>query len=125
MVTEKDLRFVEFLLEQTKAGKVDWQVREREDQFLTFFNRGDDTITVGKEARNNEAVFWLTFQGRSGREALRISSDESRTLAELWFFAKRNAFGVDAALDDIMGREAASHRPEEGKGKIGDEDIPF
>lgn len=104
MATEKDLRFVEFLFEQTQAGKLGWEVTANEDQFVVSV-KGKYKVTVDREWNDDgeRYVFVLTLFDVSNRELLRLYASDSHFVPELFLLAKRNALNIDSKLDEIMG----------------------
>jgi hypothetical protein len=124
MATEKDLKFVEFVLEQTKAGKIHWEVTADENKFVVSF-KGKYKVTVDRYYDDDDDVyrFWMTLFDDSDRELLKIYAGDSPLVSQLFFLAKRNALNIDTALDEIMGDEAGSSSG--AGGQIKDDEIPF
>jgi hypothetical protein len=104
MATEKDRAFVEFILEQTKAGKLKWEVTADESKFTVSF-KGKYRVTVDRyyDEDHNTYRFWLTLFDASDRELLRVTAGDSPLVTELFFLAQRNSLNVDSAIDEIMG----------------------
>jgi len=124
MATEKDLKFVEFLLGQTTTGKLHWEVTADENQFVVSF-KGKYKVTVdrGYDHDADENIYFLSLFDESDRELLKLYGGDSPSLFKLFSLAKRNALNIDTALDEIMGDETDdSSGPSD---QIKDGDIPF
>jgi hypothetical protein len=99
MATEKDLAFIRFLVEGTKAQTIHWEPTAEPDQYLTSF-KGKYSVTID-EARG---AYWLTMLSQDNIQMLEIKHHEAPAdLQELYLLAQREANNVDAAIDDIMG----------------------
>ncbi|MFZ0770127.1 MAG: hypothetical protein WCA49_01410 [Candidatus Sulfotelmatobacter sp.] len=122
MATEKDLNFVEFVLQQTADDKIQWE-STADPQKFTVSLKGKYKVTIDRGSDNNDNFYhWLTLLDESDRELLTVYGRESHSVARLFDLAKRNSLNVDQALDEIMSGE-----PEGGgsPAPITDKDIPF
>ena len=124
MANQKDLKFVEFILEETEAGKIEWENTADEDKFVASL-RGKYKVTVDREFEEDGEIyhFWLTLLDDSDRELLKIYDSASPLVTTLFYLAQRKSLNVDAVLDEIMSGDE-DDTPRSGT-KITDEDIPF
>ena len=99
MATAKDILLVKFLLEETEAGRVKWEFTATEDEFVTAL-KGKYKMIVARIGQ-----CYLRMEDRDEKLLLSISSEEYGQVEELFYLARRMAFNVDAAIDDILGRE--------------------
>lgn len=116
MATEKDRNFVNFLMEQTHAGKVKWEPTASRDEYAAGVKGKYKVIITQMDLRegyDSVEVEKLILRDVDDRALIEITSREWNGVSDLYELARRNALNVDAALDEIMGDAT------------GDEDIPF
>lgn len=97
MVTEKDMQFVQFLLDSSQNGKLQWQPSAEQDQFTTTLQQ-KYTITITKSF----AVVTLVLADNTGQELLSVNHMQLPQVDELYEFVRRQALDVDSVLDQIM-----------------------
>jgi hypothetical protein len=105
MATEKDRNFVEFLLEQSRAGRVSWEATAAPNEFAAAV-RGQYKVVADQqdvsEGFNANVVERLVLRNIDDQVLIEITSREWAAVRDLYEVARRNALNVDAALDDIM-----------------------
>jgi hypothetical protein len=115
MATEKDRNFVDFLLEQTRAGNVKWEATATSNEFAAGV-RGKYKAVVDQqdisEGFNTNIVERLVLRDVDDRILIEVTNREWGSVRDLYELARRNALNVDAALDEIMGG-------------AGNDDLPF
>ncbi len=96
MPTEKDAQLIQYLLTATRDGKIRWEATATTDQFAAGF-KGKFKIILDKLGSR----CYLKMADTSDRELLSVSSEDMYEVAVLFDFARRVAFDVDAAIDEI------------------------
>ena len=97
MVTAKDILLVKFLTEATETGRIKWEFTAEENQFVTAL-KGKYKILLTKLG-----PCYMRMVDKDGKELLAISSDDYGQVADLYELARRVAFSVDDAIDEIVG----------------------
>ncbi len=97
MMTAKDRELLVFLAKGTDAGQIRWEFTAEENQFVTAL-KGKYKIIVTKLG----SVCYLRMTDMDDRDFLSIDSEEYDPLVDLFEQARRVAFNVDAAIDDIL-----------------------
>jgi hypothetical protein len=97
MATQKDLELVQFLINGTASGQIQWQAAAETDQFVTAL-RGKYSVRIGKVGN----LFYLNMKDSDDRELLSVSSEESYDVELLFDSSRRAALKVDEAIDDIL-----------------------
>lgn len=102
MITEKDSKLLDYLLENTAAGKIRWQPTASDDQFTASFKgKYNVVITSGR------SDYYLRMEDDAEREMLAISNEEDdrNRVHDIFQAARRIALDVDAAIDEITRGE--------------------
>ncbi len=100
MATTKDIQLIDHLLERTLAGQIDWQPTANQNQFTASF-KGKYSLSVHQAPESYNC--WLTMDDADGRRMHRITDHEYSRVDELYDAARRRAYKVDEAIDDILG----------------------
>ncbi len=116
-MTEKDIRFLEFVVEQTRLDKIRWEITADPTKFVASL-RGKFKITIDRSVDEDDHFqHFLTLLDDADRELLVLWGHDNPKVHRLFDLARRNSLSVDKVLDEIMGGEEI--------GEIKDEDIPF
>lgn len=110
---------IESLIRGAESGRLQWQATAAENEFTAAF-KGKYALTV---SRHSQGDLFVMFDD-SGREMLRIHSDEDPDVERLFEAAQRSTLNVDAAIREIvdeLGPPAAGRSGSE----ISEDDIPF
>lgn len=122
MATEKDIHFLDFLVQETRDGRLKWEPTAEENAFTVSF-KGKYTATVWTRTTNSGPFYRLLLIDDSDRELLRLTNRDLEQVETLYQLAQRIALNVDSAIDEIMGLgnpQNPGPRP-----TVTDEDIPF
>src|SRR5579862_912189 len=97
MPTDKDIQFVQFLLDSTRSGKIQWQPSAEQDQFTTTLKQ---KYTAYVTKRGIAVTLLLTDS--AGQELVAVDSLTYPPVEGLFEFVRREALDVDSVLDQIM-----------------------
>jgi hypothetical protein len=90
---------LEYLVENTQNGKLRWEPTARALEFTTAL-RGKYSAVV---QRDNQGTDRLRLENSDGEVMLSIHESQSDYVEALWELARRNAYSVDTAIDEILG----------------------
>jgi hypothetical protein len=102
MITEKDSRFLDYLLNATDEGKIRWQPTAADDQFTASLKGKYNVVTgTGRGGR------WLRMSNDREQVMLFISNDDdpASRIEAIFDAARRDALDVDTAIDEIIQDE--------------------
>ena len=110
MSREKTVELIKKLNEKTTAGELGWQESERPDVFQASFARY--SVRIGYSQIAGDEDYWLAIANLSGDVIESVTSSELSlsgemqgaymTMREIYNLARRQVFGVDGAIDDIL-----------------------
>lgn len=102
MISQKDAQFLEYLSAATDAGKISWQPTAGEDQYTAAL-KGKYIVVAGAGRQGR----WVKMTNVDNQTMLFISDDDDPggRVDEVFNRARRAAFQVDAAIDDIVSGE--------------------
>lgn len=108
MIESKIVRIIQGVVRQTNAGKIDWDVTEREDVFQASFPNYSIRLSYTESAMGVD--YWLTVLNDEGVVIESVSDVDVRDeldgaykiMERLYANARRVALGVDKALDDLL-----------------------
>jgi hypothetical protein len=119
MPTEKDMQFLQFVYDNTRLGKLNWEGTADPTKFVVSL-KGKYKVTVDRgDDERGGYKYWMTLFDESERELVNISVPQT-LVGELYNLAHRNSLNIDATLDEIM-ESGLDDAPR----KITDDDIPF
>jgi hypothetical protein len=125
MPTEKDNQFVQFVVDNTKSGKLRWEITADPTKFVASF-KGKYKVTIDRgETHDGEPYHWMTLLDDAERELTQVYGRQNRLVAELFDLARRNSLNVDKAIDEIMGDGLGDDPAKSPGSPVTDEDIPF
>lgn len=105
MIEKKMIQLIGSLLEQTESGQIHWEAAFRENWFQVSF--GKYTVQVGE--RPEVYVLKLfniddhLLEEMESDALLRQDTNAANKLSRLYVEARRQALGVESALDEILG----------------------
>lgn len=99
------------LVEGAESGRLLWEPGARANEFIAGY-KGKYTLVVRRHQEGDS----FAMSDESGREMLRVSSDEDEDVGRLFEAAQRSTLKVDAAIREIVADFGPAH---EG------DDIPF
>src|SRR5712692_10045836 len=97
MVTDKELKLVDQLLDKTRRRNITWEPTAKNDEFLSTLG-GRVSFVVGVW-RDTEI---LTMRDELDRVLLTVESDSIPQVSELYAEARRLALKVDESLDSVL-----------------------
>ena len=97
MVTDKEIRLVDQLLDKTRKRTITWEPTAKNDEFISTLG-GRVSFTVGAW-RDTET---LTMRDELDRVLLSVESDAIPQVSELYAEARRVALKVDESLDSVL-----------------------
>ncbi|WP_458718197.1 hypothetical protein [Pseudomonas gregormendelii] len=108
MSESKIVRLIQGVVRQTNAGKIDWEVTEREEVFQASFT--NYSIRLSQTEADMGVDYWLTIINNEGLVIESVSDVQIREeldgayriMESLYANARRVALGVDKALDDLL-----------------------
>jgi hypothetical protein len=112
MATEKDIALVQFILDSTKNGKIQWESTALDYEFTTTF-KGKYKAMLERGPSNH---CHLSLYNEADEYLLSVSDSEFYPVADLYEMVRRKALNVDSVIDEILGSPPT---------KISDDDIPF
>jgi len=123
MITPKDRDLVDFLMSATEQGTLRWEATADPHRF-TVALRGEYSADI---VLNPNGPDYLELRDAEGDVILGINQGEYQRMASLFQLARRSAYNVDKAIDEILGLKPAEEEADKPKGgsPITDEDIPF
>ena len=84
-------------------GKYNWSMTHPEDNYFLFFYPADSGYTLKQLAKINDPDEWEQLP-MVRYDAAEIGTREAKeTFAELYLLVKEMVYGVNDALDDIIG----------------------
>jgi hypothetical protein len=98
--TQKDIEFVKFLFESTKAGKLQWQPTAKQNEFTATLQGKYRAFTSSIGSYPD-----LELLDDSDQTLLKLSTIEIEEVGQLYEFVRRKALNVDSVLDDLMRGE--------------------
>ena len=96
-ITEKDGALLAFLIQETADNELRWKPTANSNEFTTTL-RGKYIVTVRRFQKDR-----LYLENSDGETMLSISEDDTARVEELYELARRQAFKVDEAIDEILG----------------------
>lgn len=102
-----------------ESGRLRWQPTAAKNEFTAAF-KGKYALTVSRHSQGD----LFTMFDDSGREMLRINSDEDSDVERLFEAAQRSTLNVDAAIREIVN-ELGPPQANPGGPEITDDDVPF
>jgi hypothetical protein len=124
MPTEKDTEFLQFIVDNTKTGKLRWEITADPTKFVASF-KGKYKVTIDQgEDDDGESYCWMTLMNDSERELTKIYGRRHGLVVDLFDLARRNSLNVDSVIDEIMA-DGLDDDPPKSNSPITDEDIPF
>jgi len=99
MPTEKDIEFVQFLLDSTQKEKIQWQPSAKEGQFTTTLQQ---RYAVFMTKTTTDLITLELTDDPSGQELLSVRNLSIPQVEDLYEFVRRQALKVDSVLDQIM-----------------------
>jgi hypothetical protein len=102
MISDKDAQFLDYLIVATRGGKIPWQATAGEDQFTASL-KGKYNVVVGAGRQG----LWIKMTNADNQTMLLITDDNDPAgrVQDVFDEARRSAFDVDAAIDDIVHGE--------------------
>jgi hypothetical protein len=97
MVTNKEARLVDQLLDQTRKRSITWEPTAKNDEFMSALG-GRVLFTVA--AWHDRDI--LTMRDELDRVLLSVESGSIPQVSELHAEARRVALKVDESLDDVL-----------------------
>jgi hypothetical protein len=97
MVTEKEARLVDQLLDKTRKRSITWEPTAKDDEFVSTLS-GHVSFTVGSWRETDV----LTMRDELGRVLLTVDSDSTAQVSKLYVEARRQALRVDESLDNVL-----------------------
>jgi hypothetical protein len=117
---EKDGALIEYIISNTENHTLRWEPTAYKNQFLVAL-RGEYTAMIEFVSDEHDR---LTLRNNAGIAILQITGEEDARVNRLFELARRNAYNVDRAIDEILGSGKDDPNPKPASG-IEDEDIPF
>lgn len=97
MVTDKEVRLVEQLLDKTRKRSIAWEPTARDAEFVsTLAGRVSFTVGAWRETET------LTMRDELDRVLLSVASDSIPQVSQLYAEARRVALKVDESLDIVL-----------------------
>lgn len=137
-MADKRYALVKRLRDQTVNGKVEWERTATNGIYQASFPNYSIKISEGRSPQSDESpAIYVRIYNSEGTLIESFNDEDLPTdtgpnapyaiMSQLFEFARRQAMGVDAALDSIMG--ALDDEPRDGAppgpGGPPDDDIPF
>ena len=97
MVTDKEVKLVDQLLDKTRRRSITWEPTAKNDEFVSTLG-GRVSFTVGAW-RDTEI---LTMRDELDRVLLSVESDSIPQVSDLYAEARRVALKVDESLDSVL-----------------------
>ncbi len=97
MVTDKEVKLVDQLLDKTRKRSITWEPTAKNDEFVSTLG-GRVSFIVGAW----RATESLTMRDELDRVLLTVDSDSIPQVSELYTEARRVALKVDESLDSIL-----------------------
>jgi hypothetical protein len=98
MVTDKEAKLVDQLLEKTRKRNITWEPTAKNDEFVSALG-GRVSFTVASWRDGGDS---LTMRDEFDRVLVRVESDSIPQVSELYAEARRVALKVDESLDDVL-----------------------
>jgi hypothetical protein len=111
MAADKYQQLVERLAFKTDQGEVDWREAAGPDTFQVSFANYSITLSLSQN-REGATLYVISILNSEGRTVDSFSDQDLegrgaeyfRIMGELYHKARRQALGVDKALDEILGQ---------------------
>jgi hypothetical protein len=111
MAADKYQHLVERLVAKTDRGEVDWKEAAGSDTFQVSFANYSLTLSVSQN-REGSTLYVISILNSEGRTVDSFSDEDLDDgggryypiMGELYHKARRQALGVDKALDEILGQ---------------------
>ena len=97
MVTDKEIKLIDQLLDKTRKRTITWEPTAKNEEFISTLG-GRVSFTVGAW-RDTET---LTMRDELDRVLLSVESDAIPQVSELYAEARRVALKVDESLDSVL-----------------------
>ena len=97
MVTDKEVRLVDQLLDKTRKRNITWEPTAKNDEFVSALGGRVSFIVAAWRDRDV-----LTMRDELDRVLLSVESDSIPQVSELYTEARRVALKVDESLDDVL-----------------------
>jgi len=111
MADQKELAFLDEVVEKTRDGKIPWEVTANEAEFIAALG-GKFTLSVSEESGTDgwgrdSITYRLVLKDSSERVLTRLSGDDQNVAADamydLYQTARRRALKVDLKIDQVLG----------------------
>lgn len=111
MATEKDIALAQHLMRLSKEGSLKWESTAATNEFTASI-MGKYNILVRRGWAGLSAVryegdpeYILTLTDNNGQELVRLTESDYIEVIQLFDLARRISLNVDAAIDEILGRD--------------------
>jgi hypothetical protein len=101
MLTDKDRALLTYLIDNTKSGKVRWKPTASPTEFVVPL-RGKFSAYI---KRGNDNLDRMRLENSDGDVMLSIHESQDSDVVDLYELARRNAYNVDKAIDEIVSSE--------------------
>lgn len=107
MAPDKRFQLVQRVLEQSRAGKVDWEETANSNEFIV--TRGNLSILISEKWQNDNSLIVITILNDDG-DVIESFNDEEwgsdgdvyELFRDLYNIARRYAMGTEQALDQLL-----------------------
>jgi hypothetical protein len=124
-MTKKDQDLVDYLVDSTEKGILRWESTAEPMRF-TVGLRGQYSADI---IFNTSGPDYIELRNADGDVILKVNENDYERVILLFSLARRSAYNVDNAIDEILGLKSpekkASEEPKGSSAPITDEDIPF
>jgi hypothetical protein len=100
MITEKDRALLQYLVDGTARGTLRWEPTAQDQEFTAAL-RGKYSAIVKRNFLDGTDT--LRLENSAGEVMLNLDDREEQLVEDLWELARRNAYSVDKAIDEILG----------------------
>jgi len=97
MLTNKDIEFVQYLLQSTQEGKIRWEPTATTNEFVSSL-KGKYKVIL----KQISSTRYMSMLDTEDRQLLSVGSDEYGPVWDLFDTARRVAYDVDSAIDEIL-----------------------
>lgn len=111
MTSEKMVQVIMKLISKTNDGMINWETTDRDDEFQLSFAEYTIRLSIGQSPSNSTApAYYVSIYNSNGQLIENVTDedldgylqDSFKELRELYGAARRNALGVDKAIEDIL-----------------------